>query len=61
MEPGFLLEQTQGGGWAAVHWAAGAPKKSFWTGLSLKGAQVLEVATWRCRRCGYLESYAGEG
>jgi hypothetical protein len=60
MEPGFLLDQTYGSS-AAVHWVAGAPRKSFWTGLKLKGAQVLEVATWRCRRCGYLESYAAEG
>lgn len=57
MEEGFLLDRTQSGA-AASAWVAGAPEKSFWTGLKLKGRTQLPVSTWRCRRCGYLESYA---
>jgi hypothetical protein len=57
MEEGFLLDRTHGGVGASA-WVAGVPEKSFWTGLKLKGRAQLPVATWRCRRCGYLESYA---
>lgn len=39
-------------------WVEGEAKKSIWTGLKLRGRQRLEVSTYRCRRCGYLESYA---
>jgi ribosomal protein S27AE len=39
-------------------WVAGEPEKSIWTGLKLGGKDQLEVTTYRCRRCGYLESYA---
>ena len=39
-------------------WVAGEPQKSFWTGIQLWGKEWLQVATYRCRGCGYLESYA---
>lgn len=39
-------------------WIAGEPERSIWTGLKLRGKERLNVATFRCRRCGYLESYA---
>ena len=39
-------------------WVEGSPEKSFWTGLSLKGRKMIEVQTYRCHRCGFLESYA---
>ncbi|TMJ17211.1 MAG: hypothetical protein E6G94_02130 [Alphaproteobacteria bacterium] len=32
--------------------------KSFWTGISLGGRARSQIATWRCGRCGFLESYA---
>ena len=43
---------------AVPKWVAGLPRKSIWTGLKLRGLDQVEVATYRCRRCGYLESYA---
>ena len=39
-------------------WVAGLPRKSIWTGLKLRGLDQVEVATYRCRRCFYLDSYA---
>lgn len=39
-------------------WIEGSPEPSFWTGIQLKGRQRLLVTTYRCRGCGYLESYA---
>jgi hypothetical protein len=57
MEGGYLID-TAYGGTVLPKWAEGEPKKSIWTGLKLRGKEQLEVTTYRCRRCGYLESYA---
>ena len=54
---GFLVDKTHGGA-AVPAWVEGEPRKSFWTGLKLGGSIAVEVATWRCRSCGFLESYA---
>lgn len=49
-------------GWRVpLKWADGAPKKSIWTGLSLWGKKHTDVASRRCRDCGYLELFAGSG
>ena len=39
-------------------WVEGAPEKAWWGGLKTKGKRKLTIETWRCGRCGYLESYA---
>jgi len=57
MEPGFIVDEGYGKK-VVAKWVAGEPKKSFWTGLKLRGSEQIEVATYRCRRCGYLENYA---
>jgi hypothetical protein len=58
MEPGYMIDVGYGST-AVPKWAAGEPEKSFWAGgLKLRGKDKLEVSTYRCRRCGYLESYA---
>jgi hypothetical protein len=57
MEPGYLVDEGYGTR-AVPKWIAGEPQKSMWTGLKLRGRDRLEVSTYRCRRCGYLESYA---
>jgi hypothetical protein len=59
MSTGFIVGRT-GGGPAVTTWVEGEPKKSFWLGLNLRGKSPVEVTTWRCRRCGFLESYAPE-
>ena len=58
MEPGYLLDIAYGGKTAQEKWTAGAPEPSVWTGLKLRGKQQLPVTTYRCPKCGYLESYA---
>lgn len=60
MQPGFLLDMTYGK-MAQSSWVEGLPKRSFLRGLDLKGQQQLPVSTFRCTRCGYLESYTSQG
>lgn len=57
MAEGFLLENVHGYN-AAAEWVEGAPEKSIWTGLKIGGRTRHKVQTWRCGRCGFLESYA---
>jgi len=59
LQPGFLLEKGDADRNSTTQWIEGLPDKSFWTGLTIKGRQSLPVSTFRCERCGYLESYAG--
>jgi hypothetical protein len=39
-------------------WVEGPPRKSFWSGVTLRGRVQHPIQTWRCGRCGFLESYA---
>lgn len=57
MDEGFMLDK---GDYSSTQqeWAEGPPEKSFWTGLKLKGKEKLRVATYRCPKCGLLQSYA---
>ena len=62
MERGFVLTPT---GWlgAVFHreWIEGVPEWSVRSGLRRKGKKTAgPVATFRCNRCGYRESYAVE-
>ncbi|HYD12351.1 MAG TPA: PF20097 family protein [Allosphingosinicella sp.] len=57
MVEGFVLDYTYGA-YSVSGWMEGAPEKSFWTGIKLRGKKPVEIATWRCRSCGFLESYA---
>lgn len=57
MEAGFMLDQTYGAVGQET-WADGIPESSVWTGLKLKNRQQLKVTTYRCSKCGFLESYA---
>jgi predicted nucleic-acid-binding Zn-ribbon protein len=56
-EEGFIKDQGHG----IVHsskWVEGPPEKSFWLGTKTMGKKQVQVATYRCKACGYLESYA---
>lgn len=57
MTEGFVADHTHGA-FAVASWVEGKPAKSAWTGVQLTGKARSEIATWRCRRCGLLESYA---
>ncbi|MDB5671280.1 MAG: hypothetical protein JWO25_2239 [Alphaproteobacteria bacterium] len=57
MVTGFIVDIGYGAV-AASNWQEGEPKKSFWTGVKQVKSQQHEITTWRCERCGFLESYA---
>jgi hypothetical protein len=57
MEMGFLLDASQRG-YGQQNWTLGEPQPSFWMGLKLKENSAVPVTTFRCPKCGYLESYA---
>ncbi len=61
MQAGVILDHTDFASAQAGTWVEGMPAKSFWTGLRIKDRQQLGVTTYRCERCGFLESYAAEG
>ena len=54
---GFIVDHTHGGVSVST-WVEGEPKKSFWVGVKMSGTTPIDITTWRCRRCGFLESYA---
>ena len=39
-------------------WVSGQPEKRFLGGLDLAGKTMLNITTFRCLKCGFLESYA---
>lgn len=58
MEEGFLLDRTHGVNYGQGTWIAGLPQRSFWVGLIIRKRPQISVVTYRCSRCGFLESYA---
>ncbi len=58
MSEGYILDITQSGGRATSKWIEGAPEKSIWTGLKISNRANIDIQTWRCGRCGFLENYA---
>jgi hypothetical protein len=59
MEEGFIVDVSQANQLQS-QWVQGKPEKSFWTGIKTKGRSRRLVTTFRCVRCGFLESYATE-
>ena len=57
MEQGFILDMTYGSRLVS-QWARGVPAKSFWTGTKLPDDKLVPIGVFRCRSCGFLESYA---
>lgn len=60
MEAGFVVDHGHGNALQEQEWVEGPVVKSFWMGINTKGRQKRNVRTWRCPRCGYLESYADD-
>jgi hypothetical protein len=58
MEQGYVPDRGDSYLAGIQAWVAGEPEKSAWTGIKLKGRQLIPVTTFRCTRCGYLESHA---
>ena len=55
MAEGYVVAEKQGMR-GISSWMAGAPIRG-WFGIKASGKPI-EIATWRCGRCGYLENYA---
>lgn len=58
MEAGFVVDHGHANATQEQEWVEGAVVKSFWRGIHTKGRDTHKVVTYRCPRCGYLESYA---
>lgn len=58
MIEGFVIDANQHGQRTVSKWVEGAPEKSIWLGVKLGNGAQYEIQTWRCGRCGFLESYA---
>jgi hypothetical protein len=50
LEGGYLLDMGSHGV-AVTKWIEGAPERSAWTGLKLKGRRQLPMYAWRCPSC----------
>ena len=57
MEQGFVIDEGYGSR-TVTRWHRGEPQKSIFGTLKVSKKDALNVATYRCTRCGYLESYA---
>ena len=57
MEESFVVERAHGSYPVEPHWAAGKLTKSFFGLLKLNSPEKA-VVTYRCTRCGRLESFA---
>jgi ribosomal protein S27AE len=57
MGEGYVLDRSYAAKLVSM-WIAGKPERSFWTNLKTGGRPNLEIQTFRCFKCGYLESYA---
>lgn len=53
-----MLDHTHGG-YALPTFVLGPMRRAWW-GVKLKGQAKFNVITYRCSRCGFLESYALE-
>jgi hypothetical protein len=58
LSEGFVLDLGHANSKAQQKWVEGEPTKSFWFGLDTSDRESFRVRTYRCGRCGYLESYA---
>ena len=58
MESGFVADHGHANQMREQEWVEGEAVKSFWRGLNTKDRDAHKVSTYRCPRCGYLESYA---
>ncbi|HEU0298518.1 MAG TPA: hypothetical protein VFR37_03670 [Longimicrobium sp.] len=59
LEGGYLLDDM-GGSHEVSQWVEGAPEKSFWGTMKLKGRRKLTVYAWRCPGCTQVRLFAPE-
>jgi hypothetical protein len=58
MGEGFIFDRGHYSFPAEQQWVEGQPQRSFWMGLDIDDKRQFKVMTYRCERCGRLESYA---
>ncbi len=62
MQKGVVLEHVDNGKLTFPLWSPGDPPRKKFLGIPLgygrNEGETIRVATWRCPRCGLLESYA---
>jgi hypothetical protein len=59
MEDGYIPDRNYNTVKLSV-WISGRPEKAVLGGLDLDGKTTLNIITFRCISCGFLESYAQE-
>jgi hypothetical protein len=57
MERGFVIDRDHWYAGKEAHWARGTPAKGFF-GLLKDPPRQKQIVTYRCTRCGRLESFA---
>jgi hypothetical protein len=60
MIEGYLLDQGHHSTLRISRWVAGKPERGAWKGLKIGDRDVVEVCTFKCSGCGFLESYANK-
>lgn len=61
MVEGFTVDYGDFGTKRPGDWVEGQPVKSFWSGgTKISDKKIYTTKTFRCSRCGFLESYATE-
>ena len=58
MDEGFMIDRGHANSASQAEWAEGMPERTWWQGLRLKGKERIPAVTYRCPRCGLLQSYA---
>jgi hypothetical protein len=58
MEQGFVVDESYSRRMPSK-WVEGPPEYWMWN-VKLRGKRQIEIATYRCRNCGFLESYAAD-
>jgi hypothetical protein len=58
MAPGFIPNQIDKVHATLPVWRAGEAQKSFWAGVTSSSETRIPIRTFRCVKCGFLESYA---
>jgi hypothetical protein len=59
MLEGFVLDMTYGGRLAS-RWVAGKPEKTFLGMAKIRDKEQHFIQSFRCTKCGFLESYANK-
>jgi hypothetical protein len=57
MERGYLLDRGHGNAAEVAKWIEGEPDRR-WYGIRTKGHDTIDLQSYRCPKCGYVELHA---